>query len=85
MNPLAYTANKAWLAAVVAAAASFVATVQGRTDLDTMKSADWVIVVLSALVAGATVYMVPNKKSITEPEATEVEEASQNDVDLREE
>lgn len=57
------TANKAWVAALIAALASFVATVQGRTDIDTMKPVDWIIVVLSALVAGGTVYTVPNKPS----------------------
>lgn len=55
------TANKAWVAAVVAALTSLVATLQGRTDLDTMRAVDWVIVVLSALIAGLTVYVVPNK------------------------
>lgn len=61
------TANKAWVAALIAALASVVATVQGRTDLDTMKPVDWVIVVLSAVVAGGTVYMVPNQPSGGEP------------------
>jgi hypothetical protein len=61
------TANKAWIAALIAALASVVATVQGRTDLDTMKPVDWLIVVLSAVVAGGTVYLVPNKPSGGEP------------------
>lgn len=55
------SANKAVLAAVVAGLASLVATVQGRTDVDTMKAIDWIIVVLSAIIAGMTVYIVPNK------------------------
>ena len=55
------TANKAILAALTAALASFVATVQGRTDIDTMRAVDWMVVVLSAVVAGLTVYAVPNK------------------------
>lgn len=53
-------ANKAWIAAVTAALASLVATLQGRTDLDTMRAVDWIIVVLSAVVAGLTVYAIPN-------------------------
>ena len=56
--------NKAILAAVTAALASLVATLQGRTDLDTMRAVDWVIVVLSAVVAGLTVYAVPNKPTL---------------------
>lgn len=55
------TAHKAWIAALAAAVASFVATIQGRTDLDTMRAVDWIIVVLSAFLAGATVYTFPNK------------------------
>jgi hypothetical protein len=53
--------TKAILAAVVAALASFVATLQGRTDVATMKAIDWIIVIASAAVAGLTVYLVPNK------------------------
>lgn len=52
---------KAILAAIAAALASFLATVQGRTDLGTMKAIDWVIVLVSAAVAGLTVYLVPNQ------------------------
>jgi hypothetical protein len=55
------TATKAWVGAVVAALASLVATVQGRTDLDTMRVVDWLIVVVSAVVAGLTVYTIPNQ------------------------
>lgn len=54
------TAHKAYVAALVAALTSFVATVQGRTDLDTMSALDWLVIVLSAIVAGLTVYSVPN-------------------------
>lgn len=54
------TANKAWVAAVVAALASLVATVQGRTDLDTMRVVDWLVVVVSAIAAGIATYAVPN-------------------------
>ena len=52
---------KAILAAVAAAVASFLATVQGRTDLASMKAIDWIIVILSACVTGLGVYLVPNK------------------------
>lgn len=55
------TGTKAVLAAVVTALASFLATIQGRTDLDTMGAVDWLIVVVSALVAGLTVYTIPNQ------------------------
>lgn len=54
-------ANKAWVAAVVAALTSLLATLQGRTDLATMRVVDWLIVVVSAIVAGLTVYTIPNK------------------------
>lgn len=54
-------ANKAWVAAVVAALTSLVATLQGRTDLDTMRSVDWLIVAVSAIVAGLAVYTIPNQ------------------------
>lgn len=60
------TTNKAWVAAALAALTSLVATVQGRTDLDTMKATDWLIVVVSAIVAGLTVWSVPNKPGGTE-------------------
>ena len=53
--------TKAWVAAVAAAIASFLATVQGRTDLGNMGAVDWLIVVLSAVVAGLVTYSVPNR------------------------
>jgi hypothetical protein len=52
--------TKAVLAAILTALASFLATVQGRTDLPGMKAIDWIIVLISAAVAGLTVYLVPN-------------------------
>ena len=55
------SSNKAVLAAVAAALASFIATVQGRPELETLRAIDWIIVVLSAVVAGITVYAVPNQ------------------------
>lgn len=62
------TTHKAWAAAVVAALTSLLATLQGRTDLGTMGTADWLIVVLSAVVAGATVWAVPNQPKTVEPQ-----------------
>lgn len=56
--------NKAILAAVTAGLASLVATLQGRPDLDSMRAVDWIIVILSAVVAGLTVYAVPNKPTV---------------------
>lgn len=53
--------NKAIVAAVAAALTSMLATLQGRTDLDTMRWVDWFIVLLAAAVAGLTVYAVPNR------------------------
>jgi hypothetical protein len=56
---------KPYLKAVGGFAAAFIvalyATVQGRTDLDTMDTLDWGIVVVGALVTAATVYQVPNR------------------------
>jgi hypothetical protein len=40
--------------------ASLLATIQGRTDLDTMKLIDWVIVVGGALVVAGGVYGITN-------------------------
>lgn len=84
MNPLAQTANKAWIGAVLAALASFVATVQGRTDLEMMKPVDWIIVAASAVVVGLGVYTLPNKDAEQEGVA-EPEEAFDTDLDLSEE
>jgi hypothetical protein len=48
---------KSGAAFVIAFATALYATVQGRTDVGTMKTSDWLIVVLGALVtAGATFY-----------------------------
>ena len=60
------TAHKAVVAAVVAALTSLIATITGRTDLDTMGAVDWLIVVVSAIVAGLSVYAVPNKPKTVE-------------------
>jgi hypothetical protein len=55
------TSHKAWVAAVVAALTSLVATLQGRPELETMTLVDWLIVLASAGVAGLTVWTVPNQ------------------------
>lgn len=59
----AQSANKAILAAILAALVSLVTALQDRTSLETMKALDWVLVVLAAIVAGLTVYVVPNRPS----------------------
>jgi hypothetical protein len=56
--------NKAVLAAVLAGLASMLATLQGRPELDTLRAIDWVIIVLSAVVTGLTVYAVPNRPKV---------------------
>lgn len=40
--------------------ASLIATIQGRTDLDTMTALDWLIVAGGALVVAGTVYGITN-------------------------
>jgi hypothetical protein len=51
---------KAAAAFVLTFLGTLLATIQGRTDLDTMRLIDWVIVVGSALVTAGTVYGVTN-------------------------
>jgi hypothetical protein len=51
---------KAVAAFVLAFLSAFAATVQGRTDLDTMSGADWLVVIVAALVTAAGVWAVPN-------------------------
>lgn len=51
---------KAVAAFVLAFIGALVATVQGRTDLDTMSTTDWLIVVGSALVTAGAVYQAKN-------------------------
>jgi len=58
------TPTKAVLAAILAGLSSFVATVSGRTDVDTMSVVDWLIIIVAAVVAGLTVYVVPNKPTV---------------------
>jgi len=58
------TPTKAVLAAVLAGLSSFVATVSGRTDVDTMSAVDWLIIIVAAVVAGLTVYVVPNRPKV---------------------
>lgn len=61
------TAHKAWVAAAAAFLTSLVATLQGRTDLETMGAVDWLIVLLAAVLAGLTVYAVPNQVKGSRP------------------
>ena len=58
------TPTKAVLAAILAGLSSFVATVSGRTDVDTMSVVDWLIIIVAAVVAGLTVYVVPNRPKV---------------------
>ena len=58
------TPTKAVLAAILAGLSTFVATVSGRTDVDTMSAVDWLIVIVSAIVAGLAVYTVPNRPKV---------------------
>lgn len=51
---------KAIAAFVLTVVATMIATLQGRTELDTMKLIDWVIVVGSALVTAGTVWGITN-------------------------
>jgi hypothetical protein len=51
---------KAILAFVFTFLGTLVATVQGRTDLDTMRVIDWAIVVVSAIVTAGGVYQITN-------------------------
>ena len=55
------TAHKAVVAGIIAFLGSLLATVQGRTDLGTMGFADWLVVILTAAVAGGATYIVPNR------------------------
>lgn len=62
------TAHKAYIAAVIAALTTLVASIQGRPELDTLSVVDWLIIVVSAVLAGLTVYAVPNKaKGVAAP------------------
>lgn len=55
------TGHKAILAGLLAGLATLLATLQGRTDLDTMRPVDWMIVALGALVTGLGAYLMPNR------------------------
>ncbi len=57
------TPAKAVIAAVLVALTALLATLQGRTDLESMGVIAWLIVVVSAIVAGLTVYTIPNKQT----------------------
>lgn len=51
---------KAIVTFVLTFLAALLATVQGRTDLESMKAVDWLIVVVSAAVTAGAVYITPN-------------------------
>lgn len=51
---------KAAVAFVLAFLTALYATLQGRTDLDSMRVIDWAIVVLGAVVTAGAVYEVTN-------------------------
>lgn len=53
---------KAVAAFVLSFLTALFATVQGRTDLDTMKVADWLIVLIGAVVTAGATYAVTNPK-----------------------
>lgn len=53
------SANKAVLAAVLAGLTALLASLQGAPD--SLSFRDWLIIVLSAVVAGLGVYIVPNR------------------------
>jgi uncharacterized membrane protein YcaP (DUF421 family) len=53
---------KAVVAFVLAFLTALYATLQGRTDLESMKALDWVIVVLGAVVTAGATYVVTNPK-----------------------
>jgi hypothetical protein len=63
------TGTKAVWAGIASVALSFLfllwATVQGRTDIDTMKATDWLIVIVGALVTalggGSAAYAAKNR------------------------
>ena len=54
---------KAAIAFVLAFLTALYATVQGRTDLDSMRVADWFIVILGALVTAGAVYSIRNPQT----------------------
>jgi TRAP-type uncharacterized transport system fused permease subunit len=60
-TPAVTTPTKSIIVAVVAGLTALLATVQGRTDLYSMRLVDWLIVLVASLVAGLTVYVVPEK------------------------
>jgi hypothetical protein len=53
--------SKAIVGAVVAALTTFVASIQGRPEIENLGTVDWLIIIVSAVVAGLSVFAVPNK------------------------
>lgn len=58
---------KAIAAFVLTFLTALYATIQGRTDLDTMKAADWLIVILGAVVTAGATYIITNPKTTPPP------------------
>lgn len=56
--------NKAIVGAVLVALTTFLVTIKDKTAVDTMTTVDWVVVVVSAIVAGLGVYIVPNDRPL---------------------
>lgn len=54
---------KAVAAFVLTFLGTLLATIQGRTDLNSMRFMDWAIVVLSAVVTTGAVYQVDNNRA----------------------
>ena len=54
-------ANKAWLSAAITGLSSLIAQVQGKEQFGDLSPLQWLVVVLSAVVAGAVVYVTPNR------------------------
>lgn len=55
------TYNKAWLAALVTGLTAVIAQVSDKTEFSDLSPLQWVVVVLSAVVAGSAVYATPNR------------------------
>jgi hypothetical protein len=58
MGPKPY---KAVVAFVLSFLTALYATLQGRTDLDSMKAIDWLIVIMGAVVTAGGTYLVSNQ------------------------
>jgi hypothetical protein len=59
---------KAVVAFVLSFLTALYATLQGKTDLDSMGALDWLIVVMGAVVTAGATYVVSNQPSGTPPQ-----------------